>query len=163
MTRKSICRYAISFINMSSHRFPRPAPGSLAAGARMPGGIRIPIPAGRFPGPRAALTFLAISTRALARPMAGVTQWPQLHCMPCQANLPMLAPQAVLGHIKRPDKGASPEPSVYESEPSFDGNMLDRIHFIGCRKICAHSVSLLRFSCSCEMMYGLDAIPRLSM
>lgn len=101
----------------------------------------MPIPAGRFPGPRARLTRLAISTRALARPMAGVTQWPQLHCIPCHANLPILAPQEVLGQIKRPDKGASPEPSSYESEPSCeDGNILGRIHFIGCKNTCAHSV-----------------------
>lgn len=126
--------------SISSQRLPRPEPGSLLSGARIPGGIRIPIPAGRFPGPRGTFVLLALSTRALARPIAGVTQCPQLHCMPCQANLPMLAPQAVLGQIRRPDRGASPEPSLYESEPSFDGNMLDRIHFIGCKKMCAHSV-----------------------
>lgn len=37
----------------------------------------------------AKLVRFTTSTRALASPIAGTIQLPQLHRMPCQANLPM--------------------------------------------------------------------------
>lgn len=43
---------------------------------------------------------LAASTRLLIKLMAGRTQSPQLHCMPCQAYLPTLALH--FGHSRRP-------------------------------------------------------------
>lgn len=67
----------------------------------------MPIAAGKLPGPRIMLTLSDMSTLAFARPIAGTTHSPQLHCIPCQANLPILAPQDELGQVRRPDKGAS--------------------------------------------------------
>jgi hypothetical protein len=46
-----------------------------------------------------------------------------------------LAPQAELGQVRRPDNGASSEPSSGD-----DGNKLGRIHVSGCKKMCAQSI-----------------------
>lgn len=76
----------------------------------MLGGRRIPITAGGslfLLGPPAPVFERStMSIRALATPIAGTTHLPQLHCMPAQANLPMLDPHAGLGQIRRPDNGA---------------------------------------------------------
>jgi len=135
------------------HRFPRPEPVSLFAAGRIPGGRRIPsAPGGGLPVPR-AFGLLAMSTRALVRHRAGTTQLLQLHCIPCQANLPILAPQVGLGQDNRPDNGASPEYCPFGSSAPAAGNRLELIHFMGCKKIWAQSTlecarALLRFSCS---------------
>lgn len=166
-----------------SQRFPRPKSESLDSGARIPGGSRIPKAAGPGPPPprAATLTRLVISTLALASPIAGTTQFPQLHRMPCHANLPILAPQFALGHVRRPDNGAS---SVIlfivvagrNSDlvsggggvvvVTDEGNKLGRIHVSGCKKTWAHSLFafvlvVLCLSCSCGMMNGVDASMRL--
>jgi hypothetical protein len=105
----------------------------------MPGGMRIPKAAGgKPPAPRAMLNRSDISTLAFARPMAGTIHSPQLHCIPCQANLPILAPQAVFGHVKRPDNGASSgrEPYSVASESAVVlGKRDGRIHVSGWRKM----------------------------
>lgn len=91
------------------------------------GGKRIP--EGK-PGPRRMFTGSETSTRALARPIAGTTQSPQLHCIPCHANFPILEPHELLGHVRRPDRGAS---------SGMSGKRLGRIHVSGLVKICAQS------------------------
>lgn len=66
------------------------------AGLPPPGGMRIPIP----PATEPAGLVRAVSTLLLIRLIAGNTQSPQLHCMPCHAYLPTLAWH--LGHSRRP-------------------------------------------------------------
>jgi hypothetical protein len=56
----------------------------------------MPIP----PAPDPVGLVLAASTRAFCKLMAGRTQSPQLHCIPCQAYLPTLARH--FGHSRRP-------------------------------------------------------------
>lgn len=121
--------------------FPRPP-----ASGRIPGGNRMPNAAA---GDRAASGLrLTTSIRALARPMAGTTQLPQLHCIPCQANLPMFWAQVVFGQVSRPDSGASSGCAPYTlSEESplpwvVFGKRDGRIQVKGCRKTCAHSVPI---------------------
>ena len=120
-----------------AQRFPRPGPDSLELFGLIPGGMRIPNPAGgRLPG---VLIRLTTSTLAFATPMAGTTQVPQLHCIPAHANFPILNPHAELGHVRRPDNGAS-EP-YSDSDVSVEPGKRDgRIHVSGCRKTCAQSV-----------------------
>lgn len=84
------------------------------------GGKRIP--EGKLPGPRRMATGSEMSTLALAKPIAGTTQSPQLHFIPCHANFPMLELHELLGHVRRPDKGA---PS------GVFGKRLGRIHVNG--------------------------------
>ena len=67
------------------HKFPRPGPDSGGPLDRIPGGMRMP----RAAGPLAVVTRWDTSTRALTTAMAGTTQSPQLHRIPCHANLPM--------------------------------------------------------------------------
>lgn len=100
---------------------------------------------------------LITSTRALASPMAGTTQFVQLHCMPGQANLPIFCSHLALGQVRRPDNGGS---------SSVSGNKQGRIQVSGCKKTWAHSVpmgflALARVSCSCGMMNGVVANVRL--
>lgn len=92
------------------------------------------MPKAAWAGPRIVFTCSEMSTRAFARPMAGTTHSLQLHRIPCQANFPMLAPQEVLGQVKRPDNGASAdgEPSgAPESPDSLSGKRLGRIQVNG--------------------------------
>lgn len=109
-------------------------------------------------GDRAArVPRLTTSTRALASPMAGTTQFVQLHCMPGQANLPMFCSHLALGQVRRPDNGGS---------SSVSGNKQGRIQVSGCKKTWAHSVpmgflALARVSCSCGMMNWVVANVRL--
>ena len=151
-------------VYVCNHRFPRPVADSSTGLGLIPGGRRMPNAAA---GDRAAkLLRFVISTLALARPIAGTTQLPQLHCMPCQANLPMFCPQLALGHVRRPDNGASSGREPY-SEPEDSvvlGNKHGRIHVRGCKKTWAHSIptcALARFSDSCGMMNGVVANIRL--
>lgn len=61
-----------------------------------PGGMRIPMPPATDP----VGLILAASTRLFVKLIAGRTQSPQLHCMPCHAYLPTLARH--FGHSRRP-------------------------------------------------------------
>lgn len=78
------------------------------------------------------------STRARATPMAGTTHFPQLHWKPCHANLPTLASHLALGHVSRPDSGASSDVLVVVWSTE-SGNRDGRIHVSGCKKIWAQS------------------------
>ena len=81
------------------HRFPRPF---------MPGGNLIaPPPGAPMPAPLTTSSTLLVeastsSTLLLITPNPGVTQPPQLHLNPCQANLPTFTPQFRPGHVSRP-------------------------------------------------------------
>lgn len=129
----------------NNQRLPRPE--SVGSADRIPGGTRMPSAAG---APRASgFTRLAISTRALASPIAGTTQLLQLHFIPCHANFPMFPPHAEFGHVMRPDKGGSPVYSLSDGP----GNRLGCIHLSGCMNRWPHSVFarvfwLSFFSCS---------------
>lgn len=114
----------------SFHRFPRPEPVGLGSAGRIPGGRRMPRAAGRLPDDRAL-----ISTRAFARASAGTTQVLQLHWRPCQANFPILDPHVGLGQVRRPDNGASPAYWAVGSVSDAEGYKLERIHFMGCKKM----------------------------
>lgn len=143
------------------YRFPLPVSSAALAFGLIPGGKRMPDAAA---GDRAAkLVRFITSTRALASPIAGTTQLPQLHCMPCQANLPMFWPQTVLGQVRRPDSGASSgwEPYTASEESVVLGKRQGRIHVRGCKKTWAHSVPFVRASCSCGVMNGVVANMRL--
>lgn len=143
----------ISYATCFAQRFPRPGPGSPRL---IPGGMRIPSAAGGC----GVLIRSTISTLALATPMAGTTQVPQLHCMPAQANLPTLYPHVGLGQVKRPDNGPLGADVSVEL-----GKRDGRIQESGFKKTWAHSAptgAFGVFSSSCGTTEGVVASVRLS-
>lgn len=132
----SVC--TVTFFFFSYHdrlqRLFRPASSDL-----IPGGRRMPIAPSLALG--AAFPFgdfrSRTSTLALATPIAGTIHLPQLHCIPCHANFPMLDPQLEFGHVRRPESGASSAcwTGFEGSLEGVDGKSDGLIHVRAWRKI----------------------------
>ena len=122
----------------SSAHHNRPLPPALVTGIATPGPILILL------SPPPLLTPTS-STLPFAKVMAGTTQSPQLHLIPCHAYLPTFVLH--FGHSRRPS--------------SLPCSSSDLIHERGSRKWWAH-VKEFGDGCECGMRYADVARVRLS-